>query len=313
MTKSQNSLFLGDIRLKHSKEQNIVDEMSTPEETTKEEVLPKKPEMDKRMKEIFDVFDKDADGAVSFKEVVLEMYELTNDLSQSSHAAVNALLMVDGNTSRSMNYEQFSRFFLTVVGACYGDMTFEQVADKVMAEGGTKLIPEDIYAKFEMDANLKMVMTLKEASKEQVDRVDPFQVNRSSRLFGLWDLNSDGYIDFHELALSLRYVLSLSLFTVDDIQTFPFSLIYIHFCLSCRKFEQTATIQTTTEEAFKVLDVFDADGNKRLDRSEFALFLVEFAKTLGTDFDEMVDFMIVTTALKQNTKEDENFIKCIQQ
>lgn len=80
-----------------------------------------------------------------------------------------------------------------------------------------------------------------------------------------------------------------------------------------RKFEQTAQIKTTTDEALKVMNVYDADGNKRLDRNEFTLFLLEFSKTIGSNFDEMVDFMIVTSVLKQNTKQDEKFIRCIQQ
>lgn len=208
--------------------------------TTEPETTTTKEEADVKMKEIFKIFDKDGDGTVSFQEVVIEMYELTNDLSQSSKAAVTALLMIDGsnrsNTNASskggrsnMNYEQFSRFFLLVVAACYGDMTFEEVAERVIESSRTssndKLTPEEIYAKFEMDANLQKVFTLhnnndggggdnnKEesggaaaVSQGEVDAVDTFQVNRSSRLFDLWDLNGDGFIDFHELALSLRYV-----------------------------------------------------------------------------------------------------------
>ena len=63
----------------------------------------------------------------------------------------------------------------------------------------------------------------------------------------------------------------------------------------------------------KVLKTFDTDGDKRLDRSEFALFLVKFCDAVGANFDEIIDFMIVTTALKENSAEEEKFIKCILQ
>ena len=56
---------------------------------------------------------------------------------------------------------------------------------------------------------------------------------------------------------------------------------------------------------------FDTDSDDSLDRNEFALFVVTFANTLGTDLHEMIDFMIVASALKDNSEDEKKYIKSL--
>ena len=67
----------------------------------------------------------------------------------------------------------------------------------------------------------------------------------------------------------------------------------------------------TVEESIKVMTEFDVDGNQKLDRNEFALFVAKFSSMLGSDVHDMIDFMIVTTALKDNSESEEKYIKSI--
>lgn len=65
------------------------------------------------------------------------------------------------------------------------------------------------------------------------------------------------------------------------------------------------------EESIKVMNDFDTDGDQTLDRNEFACFVTRFAYQLEADFHEMVDFMIVTSAMKENSETERRYIKSI--
>ena len=71
-----------------------------------------------------------------------------------------------------------------------------------------------------------------------------------------------------------------------------------------RKFESTTSLNTTVEESIKVLNAFDTNADQSLDHKEFALFITQFVKTCGADLSEMIDFMIVTSALKDSKEMD---------
>ena len=70
-------------------------------------------------------------------------------------------------------------------------------------------------------------------------------------------------------------------------------------------------MQTTVDEAISLMDAFDLDQDQKLNRSEFILFLVQFAKMAETDFDEMLDFMIVTAAIKENSEAEVKYLKSL--
>lgn len=78
-----------------------------------------------------------------------------------------------------------------------------------------------------------------------------------------------------------------------------------------RKFAETRTLQQTVDEAITVMKSFDTNSDDSLDRDEFALFVVKFASALGADLHEMVDFMIVASALKDNSEEEKKYIKSL--
>lgn len=160
-----------------------------------------------RMHALFNLFDSDANGTVEFKEVVVGMYRITKGVDGASKAAVNALLMFDMDNSRSLDFEQFSRFIINVVAAV-PEVSFEDIADLITksASGDVdeEYSSEVIAEMFSLDSNMKHVMDLSAATQEEVDQLKGVELGRVNRLFDLWDTDSDGKIDYHELALGMR-------------------------------------------------------------------------------------------------------------
>ena len=59
------------------------------------------------------------------------------------------------------------------------------------------------------------------------------------------------------------------------------------------------------------MGTFDLDGDQTLNNKEFVVFLVQFANLAGADLDDMLDFMIVTSGLKENTEAEVNYVKAL--
>ena len=47
-----------------------------------------------------------------------------------------------------------------------------------------------------------------------------------------------------------------------------------------------------------MLKVHDADGNRQLDRAEFADYITSFVHQAGYDFDQVIDYLITLTQQK---------------
>jgi Ca2+-binding EF-hand superfamily protein len=47
-------------------------------------------------------------------------------------------------------------------------------------------------------------MDLSKATQEEVEKLKGTEMGRVNKLFDLWDVDSDGVIDLHELALGMR-------------------------------------------------------------------------------------------------------------
>jgi Ca2+-binding EF-hand superfamily protein len=65
--------------------------------------------MDPRMIALFQLFDLDGDGSVSFVEVVMGLYTLTGDMKNSEKLAVDCLLLFDEDGNRTLDYGEFAK------------------------------------------------------------------------------------------------------------------------------------------------------------------------------------------------------------
>lgn len=67
---------------------------------------------DPRMAELFELFDKNGSGDLTFKEVAIGLYQVTRNVEEATKTAMNLLLMMDKNDSRVLGYDQFGRLIL---------------------------------------------------------------------------------------------------------------------------------------------------------------------------------------------------------
>jgi hypothetical protein len=59
------------------------------------------------------------------------------------------------------------------------------------------------------------------------------------------------------------------------------------------------------------MSTFDISHDGGLNREEFAVFVIKFATLLRSDLNDMIDFMIVTTALKENTEAEKKYMNAV--
>ena len=266
---------------------------------------------DERMKALYKLFDFTHDGHVSFREVVLGLYKLTDDIDgTTSQAAVEALLVMEANDSRSLTYEQFGKLIMNVVAAHPDDVKFEDIADKLtrLAAEPHVFDADSVQHLFAMDRTLQTVVEQMKSttsdddtnkkyrgdSKTDTDRnefvlsLSGVEMIKANRLFDMWDLDRDDQVNFQELSLGLR------------------------------KFQETTAMDDCIHESVTIMNKFDASHEGSLGRSEFAQFLVTFAKQAAkqqdnntSTFTDLVDFMIVTTALKTNSETEKAYIESL--
>jgi len=236
---------------------------------------------DERMEALFALFDIDNDGSIDFKEVVLGMYKLTDDIDGASKAAVSAILLFDENNSKSLDYEEFTKLMINV--AATSSMTFDDIADSLtrLAAQPVAMSDEDISSLFAMDQTLNRLKDIQKSDSNESITIDALELAKIDRLFELFDLDENGSIDFHELALGLR------------------------------KFQEATKMEETVEQCIKAFDAFDTNSDEKLDRDEFPRFIAQFARMACSDLSELIDFMIVTSALKENKESEEKYIKSI--
>jgi Ca2+-binding EF-hand superfamily protein len=100
---------------------------------------------DERMVALFHLFDLDMNGSVSFQEVAMGMYKITHDLDSSATAGVGALLMFDDDGNQTLDYKEFTKFILQLIGAtgmAYEDAIFSMT--EAAASEDTDITPEQL-------------------------------------------------------------------------------------------------------------------------------------------------------------------------
>mmetsp|Transcript_37246 Transcript_37246/g.81099 ORF Transcript_37246/g.81099 Transcript_37246/m.81099 type:complete len:450 (-) Transcript_37246:83-1432(-) len=238
---------------------------------------------DERMVALFTLFDVNNDNAVEFKEVALGLYKMTDDMEESSRAALAALLMYDEDENKTLDYVEFTKLVLNVISTAPDDVSFDEMIDDMLKAAAMPAVmsEEDLAMLVVADEMQKAVMELEETAREIAEVVDAVQYGRMQRLFDLWDLDHDGSIDFSELALGMR------------------------------KFQEAKDMEDTIAETVAAMLTFDENDDQKLDRVEFAVFLAKYAQAAEIDLHELIDFMVVASALKDNSEAEKAYIKRI--
>mgnify|MGYP000296261219 CR=1 FL=1 len=235
---------------------------------------------DPRMQTLYDLFDVDGDGSVSFKEVACGLYHLTNNMEESAKATTGLLLMLDKDDKRELGFQQFAKLILAIAAST--GVTIDEVAgDLTLAlSSQDAVLGEEILRELTMaDAEYKKVRNRTKLDKK-IENIDPLSYQRCLRLFALWDADGDGTLDFDELYEGLV------------------------------KYHTAANDGKTTREVRKAAQALmseDVDGDQLLDPDEFACAMISYAKSMGTDVHGLIDFMCVATALGNQKDDDDDY------
>ena len=161
---------------------------------------------DTRMMALFKVFDRSGEGTVDFKEIVVGLYKIMDDIDEASHAAVSALLLFDENNRRKLTYDEFARLMLNITASAPEHITFDDVADHLTRNAtdvSSGVTDEYVLEKFSMAKAAKLLNNLTE--DEKFVSLGLVELVKMDRLFAMFDTGHDGAVDAKELAVGLRY------------------------------------------------------------------------------------------------------------
>jgi Ca2+-binding EF-hand superfamily protein len=237
---------------------------------------------DERMLALFNMFDLDGSGDIDFKEVAIGLFKLSKNMKESASAAVELLVMLDRDDSRTLDFEEFARLILNIVAA--GDMKFDEVAyglTLIMVEPAN-VTEEELAQLIVADEMYNFVNDLADAEKEAMEVMDALSYGKMHKLFDLWDKDDgDGYLQYDEILSGMR------------------------------KYQKAMDIDESVQRAALVMLAFDENSDQKLSREEFALALTKFANELDADIQEFIDFLLVVSVLAENTDDEEAYIKAI--
>ena len=240
-----------------------------------------------RMLALFDLFDKNLAGLVDFKEVAVCVYNATetDQMDEFTKNAWSTLLSQAEEKRKTINYGEFVRLVDNVVTAA--KMDFNDVADSMtlaMCQPAYRKIREKMTTLFSLGTDMNKTLHQLDQEARQgnaPDTVDVIQYRKMQRLFGLWDTDKDSAINITELALGMR------------------------------KFQEAKDIDETVEDSISTMITFDANHDGMLDKTEFALFMEQLAISSDVAMNELLDFMVVTSAMKENSTEERRYVEYI--
>jgi Ca2+-binding EF-hand superfamily protein len=212
---------------------------------------------DPRLKELFNLFDKDGTHELSFMEVAVGLYRLTHNMEESTRTTMGLLFMIDKDDKRKLDYAQFGRLVMAVVAA--STSSFEDVVnDLVFALTTDDTIPEaDLQSLYIADSMYAGAVEMTHKT-EKVHRItDPVSYSRIQKLFDLWDVDNTNHISRGALSKGLQHY-----------------------------HEAAHDGGNAAEEAATLLEL-DQEGDVQLDRLDFARALVKFAEVLEKDLNEV--------------------------
>jgi len=192
-------------------------------------------------------------------------------MEESAKATTNLLLMLDKDDARKLDYPKFAKLILAI--AATSNASFDEVADDLtlaLTSGDTVMDNHALKILTIADEAYAQAREKEKSLKRSIKSLDPFSYQRVLKLFDLWDADNSGTLDFDELFDGLR------------------------------RYQAASNNGHTKEEVEKGVEMLmegDIDGDQQLDREEFAVSIMKYADTVGTDLHELIDFICVITGL----------------
>ena len=275
---------------------SIMQEIHTEED--EEEILPVDPETGEPIK--IPPTDKDKqDGDLQPEAEAIAAKKSRAMQSEAHKKAVKKALFFSTPQRTEMDYRQFTTLLLHVSTLthqslhCLVDrMTVESAAVFQMKDMDRKVTKQNFLRElFETAATANpnampppLVPASLTTDGPDENGEESVENARLKILFSLWDQDGSGTIDVQEFVLGLRKLQSDSS-------------------------SSNESMHMATEQAITTMLEFDNDQNQQLDLHEFARALGKYANAMYITLDELIDFMVVASALRDNEKADEAYMK----
>ena len=244
---------------------------------------------DERMARLFRLFGAKGNlqsATLGFKEIAIGLVKMTGvGLGEAENAAVGAILQYSGDANeRTLNFNEFTNLVLKIIAASPGGLSFSEIADTMLdMEAETLALSTSELEELErFEKNFEKKLEDEKVAREEAEVEDAIKYSRLVRLFELWDLDVDGFIDFGELVLGLR------------------------------RFQQTTSMERTMTEAILLMNDFDSNRDAMLGIRDFAKFLTAYAHKISANLDDLIDELIVYTALRGDDATEKLYIESVK-
>lgn len=230
-----------------------------------------------RMLMLFETMDIFQDGMVCFSEVVKHLSRFTKEVLNPEQRCV--LLTIDPNEKRHLTMGQFTELVLNITAASPTPLESHEIANAMTLS----ICRQDVTDEDVKELFLNMgafESAIADAEKDDLELEDLVSYGKLNRLFDTLDITKDGHLDFEEVALFLRKYQSRSVYLTDTVQ-----------------------------EALDSIEASDLDGDRQLDRKEFAFLITKLAHATGIEIHRFTDFLVVQSVLKDDVDKDIRYLE----
>jgi Ca2+-binding EF-hand superfamily protein len=225
---------------------------------------------------LFGLIDKDHDGCVDARELADALRKRNSNLAfaDSIERAIAFVAAFDNNHDAKLDLMEFKGFLDAILGEM--GVTFHELAEFMIlqilfSENGNDEVEELAVAMISDDIN--------EAVLEKEEFFDALTDPRMQTLFGLFDIDGNGAVDFKEVAVGL--------------------------------FQLTDDMEDSARTAVTVLLMLDEDDKRTLNFEEFAKLMLHVVTAAGNKFVDMADKMtLAMISTKAVSKEDISNLMC---
>ena len=218
---------------------------------------------------LFDLFQPDAGGTIEFKEVVKH---LLRHSSVMDNLQTEVLHMLHQGIKRRVDYGQFAELMYNMATA-FPNINVTDLSDSMTLS--IIRVDHDMQGLF---LNVGVFEEAKSMKLKISTTTDTALQGRLDRLFQLWDLDGNNYLDTEE------------------------------FVLGMLKFQQSHNVPVALSESVDAVTAFDQDGDNRLDRKEFGDLLRKFSAACEVVLDELIDFMVIQSVLVDNDNNERAYL-----
>jgi len=223
---------------------------------------------------LFQYLDYNGSGKVLFIDVFERLFEVVKTMNEKTR---DVLFMMDKEKKRELEYHEFSNLLYNVTAACPPGTHFHDIADAMTVAGASH---DKVHA-LEM-THLLAAVEIDRIVQNKVPKeleLPPLSYGRVHNLFRMSDKDNSGFIDAHELVMSIRKLQGTS-----------------------------KDIDATIEDTVALIAHVDKDQDQQLDLQEYAAFIATLASTLDTDINELVSYLAVELALRDNCEMEEAYV-----